>query len=75
VDSASPTLIKVGETFVNLSLVTHVSFEGHSATVYLACQVTDIDGKNGTQAVLTFDGDEAHQLMWHLRQRASVEPA
>jgi hypothetical protein len=74
-ESASPTLIKIGEMFVNLSLVTHVTFEGHGATVYLACQVTDVDGKNGAQQVLTFDGTEAHELMQHLRQRTSVEPA
>ena len=74
-ESASPTLIKIGETFLNLNLVTHVTFEGHGATVYLACQVTDVDGKNGTQQVLTFDGNEAHELMGHLRQRVNVQPA
>lgn len=74
-ETSSPALIKIGESYLNLSLVTHVTFEGHSASVFLACQVTDVDGKTGTQQVLTFDGPEAHELMWHLRQRASVEPA
>jgi hypothetical protein len=74
-ESAAPALIKIGEMFLNLSLVTHVTFESHGATVYLACQVTDVDGKNGTQQVLTFDGGEAHELMGHLRQRASVVPS
>ncbi len=74
-ESVYPALIKIGDTFVNLNLVTHVTFAGHEATVYLACQVTDLEGKNGTQNSITFDADEAHELLWHLQQRASVKPA
>jgi hypothetical protein len=74
-EAVYPALIKIGDTFVNMNLVTHVAFAGHEATVYLACQVTDLEGKNGTQSNLTFDADEAHELLWHLHQRASVKPA
>ena len=74
-DSVSPALIKIGDTFLNLNLVTHVTFAGHEATAFLACQVTDIEGKIGTQNNITFDADEAHELLWHLHQRASVKPA
>ena len=74
-ESVYPALIKIGDTFVNLNLVTHVTFAGHEATVHLACQVTDLEGKNGAQSSITFDADEAHDLLWHLHQRASVKPA
>ena len=74
-ESVQPALIKIGDTYLNLNLVTHVTFEGHEATVHLACQVTDLEGKNGTQNRITFDADEAHELLWHLQQRASMKPA
>ncbi|OAI43378.1 hypothetical protein AYO41_02040 [Verrucomicrobia bacterium SCGC AG-212-E04] len=68
------SLLKLGDIYLNLNLVTHVVFEGHGASVYLACQVTDGDGHNGVQPVITFEGPEAHELRWHLQQRASVKP-
>lgn len=74
-ESTTSSLVRIGDIFLNLNLVTHVMFEGHSASVYLACQVTDLDGHNGVQQVITFEGPEAHELMWHLQQRASMKPA
>ena len=73
-ESVLPALIRIGDTYLNLGLVTHVTFAGHEATVFLACQVTDLEGKNGSQSSITFDADEAHELLWHLQQRASVKP-
>lgn len=74
-ESMPSALVRIGDIFLNLNLVTHVMFEGHGASVYLACQVTDLEGHNGVQQVITFEGQEAHELMWHLQQRGSVKPA